>query len=237
MFNRYNAGYRGGGGLNIDTRSIVFFLIIINIVVFLFTNYSGSGDLLYEQLSLFYFGSESFKIPQLITHMFMHANWGHLFSNMFALYMFGTVLEKVWGPQRFMQFYVITGLGAVLLHMGVQAWEVYSISGTLLPSFEAVETNRSLYILYNTPTVGASGAIFGVLAGFGLLFPNTEMMLLFFPVPIKAKYFISMYILWELYRGIVMTPGDNVAHFAHLGGALFGFIIIKYWNKDRNSLY
>lgn len=233
MYNNYRGA--AGGGFDLDRRSVVFGLIVINTLLYFASTFSGG--VLNEQLSLFYFGSEYFKFPQVITHMFMHASLGHLFSNMFALFMFGSVLERVWGPQKFILFYVVTGLGAVLLHMGVQAWEVYNIAGTILPSWEAIDRSRALQIIYTTPTVGASGAVFGILAGFGLLFPNTELRFIFFPIPIKAKYFIGAYILWELYRGIAMSPDDNIAHFAHLGGALFGFIMIKIWNKDRNSLY
>jgi rhomboid-like protein len=167
----------------------------------------------------------------------MHANFMHIFSNMFALFMFGTVLERVWGPQRFLFFYFATGLGAVALHLGVQAWILYNFTGSFAPSIEQLSEFPQIANTYIIPTVGASGAVFGILAAFGLLFPNTEMMLIFLPVPIKAKYFISLYIFWELYRGMSMADGDNVAHFAHLGGALFGFILVKLWNRNRDFLY
>lgn len=219
----------------IDTRSVVFSLIAINVVFFVLS--SWQGDFMYSWLALFYPASPLYKPIQLIGHLFMHANFMHIFSNMFALFMFGTVLERVWGPQRFLFFYFVTGLGAVALHLGVQAWILYNFTGSFAPSIEQLSEFPQIANTYIIPTVGASGAVFGILAAFGLLFPNTEMMLIFLPVPIKAKYFISLYIFWELYRGMSMADGDNVAHFAHLGGALFGFILVKLWNRNRDFLY
>jgi len=219
----------------IDTRSVVFSLIAINVVFFALS--SWQGNFMYSWLALFYPASPLYKPIQLIGHLFMHANFMHIFSNMFALFMFGTVLERVWGPQRFLFFYFVTGLGAVALHLGVQAWILYNFTGSFAPSIEQLSEFPQIANTYIIPTVGASGAVFGILAAFGLLFPNTEMMLIFLPVPIKAKYFISLYIFWELYRGMSMADGDNVAHFAHLGGALFGFILVKLWNRNRDFLY
>jgi rhomboid-like protein len=213
----------------------VFSLIAINVVFFALS--SWQGDFMYSWLALFYPASPLYKPIQLIGHLFMHANFMHIFSNMFALFMFGTVLERVWGPQRFLFFYFVTGLGAVALHLGVQAWILYNFTGSFAPSIEQLSEFPQIANTYIIPTVGASGAVFGILAAFGLLFPNTEMMLIFLPVPIKAKYFISLYIFWELYRGMSMADGDNVAHFAHLGGALFGFILVKLWNRNRDFLY
>lgn len=221
---------------NLNTRSVTFNIIIINcLVLFASTFY---GEKMYELFALFYPASPFFKPMQLVTHMFMHGNIGHLFSNMFALLMFGAVLERVWGPQRFLFFYFATGLGAMLLHTAVQGWIIHNYTGSFAPAMEVLGEYPAVIDMYRTPTVGASGAIFGILIAFGTLWPNTELMLLFFPVPIKAKYFVSLYVVWELYRGISMNPDDNVAHFAHLGGALFGFLLVKYWNRNnRNSLY
>lgn len=220
---------------NINTRSVTFNLIVINVLAFIAT--SLIGEKVYEWLALFYPASPFFRAWQLVTHMFMHGNLGHIFSNMFALFMFGAVLERVWGPQRFLVFYFVTGLGAMLLHTGVQAWIVHNFTGSFAPPLQMVTENIDVLSIYRTPTVGASGAVFGILVGFGVLFPNTELMLLFLPVPIKAKYFVAMYVIWELYRGIAMNPEDNVAHFAHLGGALVGFILVKIWNRNRDYLY
>lgn len=232
---------------SIDTRSVVFNLIAINVLLFVA---SQMIDSLNDLLSLHYVfnthdfikrldptASSSFQPFQLVTHMFMHGNLGHIFSNMFALFMFGSILERFWGGQRFLFFYLSTGFGAVLLHMLVQVYLVYDATGMVDPLFSALEQHPEIAGTYFSNTVGASGAVFGILVAFGMLFPNTELMLMFFPVPIKAKYFVSMYVLWEIYRGISMSHGDNVAHFAHLGGALFGYILVKIWNKNRTTLY
>ncbi|MBL7799173.1 MAG: rhomboid family intramembrane serine protease [Chitinophagales bacterium] len=232
---------------SIDTRSVVFNLIAINVLLFVA---SQMIDSLNDLLSLHYVfnthdfikrldptESSSFQPFQLVTHMFMHGNLGHIFSNMFALFMFGSILERFWGGQRFLFFYLSTGFGAVLLHMLVQVYLVYDATGMVDPLFSALEQHPEIAGTYFSNTVGASGAVFGILVAFGMLFPNTELMLMFFPVPIKAKYFVSMYVLWEIYRGISMSHGDNVAHFAHLGGALFGYILVKIWNKNRTTLY
>lgn len=220
---------------NLNTRSVTFNLIIINALVYFAT--TMFGEKMYELFSLFYPASPYFKPMQLITHMFMHGNLGHLFSNMFALFIFGTVLERVWGPQRFLFFYFTTGLGAMVLHTAVQAWMIHNFTGSFAPSMEILNQMPEATGIYMTPTVGASGAIFGILIAFGVLFPNTELYLMFVPIPIKAKYFVSLYFAWELYRGIAMSQGDNVAHFAHVGGAVFGFLLVKYWNRNRNTFY
>lgn len=220
---------------NINTRSIAFNLILINAILYLASTLQP--DFMYETFALFYPASPFFKPVQLISHMFMHGSFFHLFSNMFALFMFGMVLERVWGPQRFLLFFFITGLGAMLLHSGVHAWIVYNFTGSVNPDFSLVTRFEAVRDIYRTPTVGASGAVFGILVAFGMLFPNTELLLLFLPVPIKAKYFVTLYVVWELYRGIAMDTNDNVAHFAHLGGALFGFILVKFWNRNRGYLY
>ncbi len=232
---------------SIDTRSVVFNLIAVNVLLFLA---SQMIDSLNDMLSLHYIfnthdfikrvdpsANSSFQPFQLVTHMFMHGNLGHIFSNMFALFMFGSILERFWGGQRFLIFYLSTGFGAVVLHMVVQVYLMYSATGTIDPALSALELHSEIVSTYFSNTVGASGAVFGILVAFGMLFPNTELMLMFFPVPIKAKYFVSMYVVWEIYRGISMSHGDNVAHFAHLGGALFGYILVKIWNKNRTTLY
>lgn len=229
-------------------------LIIINVIM-LFATFvlNMRGIDLTKILGLHYFQSTDFRPYQLVTHMFMHGGFTHLLFNMFALWMFGRVLESVWGPKRFFIYYFVTGLGAAVLHTFVNFMEFQSVAGKMSP--EAVQMVMSqgteifnqgknfsdplagkLNLLLNIPTVGASGAVFGILLGFGMLFPNTQLMLLFPPIPIKAKYFVMGYGALELFLGITQT-GSNIAHFAHLGGMLFGFFMIKYWNKNTRHFY
>lgn len=217
----------------INTRSITFNLIVINVLMFIATTFVG--DKMYELFALYYPANPMFKPLQVVTHMFMHGSLGHLFFNMFGLFMFGAVLERVWGPKRFLFYYFFTGLGAVVLHLLVLALIVNNFTGSFNPSMEVLNSEPGVWSSYFSPTVGASGALFGVLVGFGLLFPNTDLYLMFIPIPVKAKYFITFYVIAELYMGLSMD--DNIAHFAHLGGALFGFILVKIWNRNRNSLY
>lgn len=219
----------------LDTRSVVFNLLAINVVVFIIT--MVKPHFMYEWFSLYYPASPAFKPIQLISHMFMHGGFFHIFANMFALYMFGTTLEQVWGPKRFLLFYFSTGLGAMLLHTGVHAFIVHNMTGSFAPPMDGVNKYEQLQAIYFSGTVGASGAIFGILVAFGMLFPNTQLYVIPFPFPIKAKYFVIFYVLFELYAGFQMNPADNVAHFAHLGGALFGYIIVKIWNRNQNYLY
>ncbi len=204
-------------------------------------------------LGLYFPKSEHFMPLQILTHMFMHGGFMHLFFNMFALYMFGGILENVWGPKRFFIYYMVCGLGAAFVHESVIAFQYAKLMNTLSPDqvqsvlsdgaayfnegkFFANETMQSLQILLNVPTVGASGAIFGVLLAFGVLFPNTQLMLLFPPIPIKAKYFVLGYGALELVLAVTQ-PGSNIAHAAHLGGMLFGYILIRYWRKTTKTLY
>ncbi len=222
-------------------------LILVNVLFFLVTKIMGQkGTDLYQVLGLYFPASPNFRLHQLFTHMFMHGTIGHIFFNMFALYMFGRVLESVWGPKRFLTFFLVTGLGAAALHLGVLTLEyrhaIAGVSADQLNYFKELAA-QGKYIpgnkvseILTTPTVGASGAVFGILLGFGMLFPNTELMLLFPPIPIKAKYFVAGYGILELILGL-SQPGSNVAHFAHLGGMLFGYFMIRYWNKNSNSFY
>lgn len=229
-------------------------LIIINIIMLLATYIlSMRGIDLTSILGLRYFQSPEFRPYQLVTHMFMHGGFTHLLCNMFALWMFGRVLEGVWGPKRFFIYYFVTGLGAALLHTFVNFLEFQNVASKMTPeAIEMVMTQGTeifnqgknfsdpiagkLNLLLNIPTVGASGAVFGILLGFGMLFPNTQLMLLFPPIPIKAKYFVMGYGAIELYLGLTQS-GSNIAHFAHLGGMLFGFFMIKYWNKNTKHFY
>jgi membrane associated rhomboid family serine protease len=204
-------------------------------------------------LGLYFPKSEQFMPVQIITHMFMHGGFLHLFFNMYALFIFGQILESTWGPKRFLVYYLICGLGAALTHETVIAFQYNAVAARLDPDQLEMVTNKGtelfrqgngfsdpdmlkMQLLLNTPTVGASGAIFGVLLAFGVLFPNTQLMLLFPPIPIKAKYFVMGYGAIELYLGITQ-PGSDIAHAAHLGGMLFGYILIRYWRKNSNKFY
>ncbi|MCD7973795.1 MAG: rhomboid family intramembrane serine protease [Candidatus Azobacteroides sp.] len=218
-------------------------LIIINLLVW-FATVALPNNLvnsLYQYLGLHYFASEYFNPAQLVTYMFMHGNFSHVFFNMFAVFMFGRTLELVWGPKCFLIFYFITGIGAGLIQELVCGIRIYQFTGEFAPDLVSFVTNKGadmsmnqikdLAGLVNSLTVGASGAVFGILLAFGMLFPNAELFLIFIPIPIKAKYFVVLYGLAELYFGIANYGGDNVAHFAHLGGMLFGYFMIKYWRK------
>lgn len=234
-----------------------------------------------QLLGLRYIFAENFEPYQILTHMFVHASIGHLFGNMFALFIFGPLLEQFWGSQRFLVFYLVCGLGASVLYSGIdyaekrglqKDMEAYmanpdpdrfnsfiSEHGTLgyktfqMEEFADAYRDRPESTTYaqqsteyvgniagfklNIPMVGASGAVFAILMAFGMLFPNTELFLLFLPIPIKAKYFVTFYGLYELYAGFMRVPGDNIAHFAHLGGMLFAFILVRLWRNNRNSFY
>ncbi len=234
-------------------------LIIINGLMFLAQNVIedtpfGKFDHLF---ALHTWQSELFKPWQFITHMFMHGDFGHLLFNMFALWMFGSILENIWGQKRFLTFYFICGLGAALAHMialhfenqlMIQRFNViqspedvqyflakYWQGEDLPPILDAARL--AVRVNLNQATVGASGAVFGCLAAFGYLFPNTYLYLYFF-VPIKAKWFVIGYIVLELFSTVRNSAGDNVAHLAHLGGALFGFLLVWTWNKrNRRTFY
>jgi len=238
---------------NIHIPPVVKNLLIINVLFFAATWVFESKNIeLAEYLGAFYVDSPYFKIWQPITYMFMHGGFTHILFNMFALFSFGSILETRWGAKRFINFYLITGLGALALQWAVQAFEIYQITGTPLahnvmslssledrmfnPSQFSPSQAATLYDIYFGPMVGASGAIFGLLVAFGMLYPNLELYIMFIPVPVKAKYIIPVYILIELSLGVAKFQGDSIAHFAHLGGALLGFILVKLW-KDKNTFY
>jgi len=229
-------------------------LLIINSLFFLATiSLKSYGIDLTKWFALHQFQSPDFMPHQLITHFFMHADFTHLLFNMFALWMFGKILENIWGGKRFLTYYMITGIGAAFVHLAVSQYEILSLQsqispnqlsnllengGELLANFQnySYPLMGKLNLLINTPTVGASGAVFGILLAFGMLFPNT-LLYIYFAIPIKAKYFVIIYGVIELYAGISNNPADNVAHFAHLGGMLFGFILLKYWQKNNTQFY
>lgn len=217
-------------------------LLIINVIFFFATwLFKQQGTDLREHLAVFYFDSSFFRVWQPITYMFMHANMAHIFFNMFALYSFGSILEAHWGGKRFINFYLITGLGALALQWAVQAFEVYQITGSPINDLVTLSgiggvDGQTLRGIYTGPMVGASGAIFGILVAFAMLYPNLEMYIMFIPVPVKAKYIIPVYIVIELFLGVARFQGDSIAHFAHLGGALLGYILVKLW-KNKNTYY
>lgn len=261
---------------------VVKHLLIINVLVFIADQVIGL-----DSFALYYPTSPQFQPYQIVTHFFMHGNLMHLFFNMFALVMFGSALEQLWGAQRFLFFYLFCALGAAALHTLFNYYQITSLDSAvaayqaapshaayfsffdkyehlknilnpygnkqfadiavaLKDGVAAASQQSSIFIrqvadAYNnakiaTPVVGASGAVFGLLLGFGMLFPNVELMLIFLPIPIKAKYFIPILMAIELFLGVNQFSWDNIAHFAHLGGALFGFLLIWYWQKTGASL-
>lgn len=224
-------------------------LLIINVLlaVFQFALFRATGIYLPDYLGLHYFRSDLFHSWQFITHMFMHGDPTdlnltvmHLFGNMFALWMFGSILENIWGPKRFLTFYFVCGLGASLCHMAVLAYQMEPLlkiyPHEILYNDWIDAAGRFHRGVFNQPTVGASGAVFGILFAFGYLFPNT-LLYFFFLVPIKAKWVVAGYAVFELYSGIANNPGDEVAHFAHLGGMLFAYILLKIWNRRKRTQF
>ena len=256
---------------------VVKILLILNIAIF------ALGYFLKIELGNLFglrnFISPQFNVVQIITHVFIHANFSHLLSNMFALFMFGPMVERALGEAKFIVFYLICAIGAAMLFSAVSYWEISQLQqgaefyllhpspdnflkfiidfgpqlkSQLLPFIndfskqplntayieEANEFVKSMvFSELNQPMVGASGAIFGILMGFAYLFPNVKLMLLFPPIPLKAKYFIAIYAVIELFAGVRPSAGDNVAHFAHIGGMVFAFVLLKIWNINRNTFY
>ena len=229
-------------------------LLIINVIFYIAMMMFGAQGMT-TLLGVHYFDSPDFRIWQVVTYMFMHSyeSLFHIMFNMFALYSFGTALEYVMGSKRFLNFYLLTGLGALVLQMLVQAFEVYSITGSIIndgsfiidsakrtisyPDYMSQQQASKILGIYLSSMVGASGAVFGLLIAFVMLFPNVELMIMFIPVPVKAKYIVPAYILLELFLGVKKIEGDSVAHYAHLGGALFGFILVKLWGLRRNDRF
>ena len=230
-------------------------LLIINVIFFI-----GSqllGDVAYEYFALWFVKNPNFQVWQVITHMFMHGGFTHILFNMYALWAFGGPIEQMLGQKRFLFFYFTAGIGAALLHTlvnfygyqsGVQDLLDAGMNMTQVDNFfltgeypkaildtVPMDTLQSAYEAFTTPAVGASGAIYGILVAFGMMFPNVELFLLFVPVPIKAKYFIPAIILLDLFSGVTGYSlfGGSIAHFAHVGGALFGFLMMYYWKKNQ----
>ena len=251
---------------------VVKHLLVINVLVFIASEFLGLTDL----LALHYPASDKFMPLQIVTHFFMHGGFAHIFFNMFALVMFGSALETLWGPKKFLFFYFVCAFGAAALHMGVSYWDFSQMQAMidtfkenptyenywrffedvpfdiLIPEYQnavnqvaglleqgnqqmasrgAQLMERYLDNQIDIPIVGASGAIYGLLLAFGMKFPNAELMLIFLPIPIKAKYFIPILMVVELVLGVNRFSWDNIAHFAHLGGAITGLLLILYWRK------
>lgn len=260
---------------------MVKILITLNVVMYLFsTLMEESFHIDMTNLLGLHLPQSPFWRPwQYVTHMFMHGDLGHLFFNMFALFMFGRILESIWGGKRFLFFYFVCGIGAGALNSLIGWFEIQRMleqyaafeaapTPTTLSDFvnhqlahpapwiwegidswinhpdsaEYMAAGKRLFrqiieLKTNIPMIGASGAIFGILLAFGMLFPNTELYLMFIPIPIKAKYFVMGYGVLEIFLGLQNNASDNVAHFAHLGGMLFGYLLLKYWGKNRRTFY
>ena len=230
-------------------------LLIINALLFVATMLYG--EQMYEWLSLWFPKNGNFGLWQMVSHMFMHGGLAHIGFNMYALWAFGTPLERMWGRNKFLFFYFSAGLGAALIHTGVNYYhfnegidalvnsgiaknEVIEIisGGQYSPSWYDIvpkSTIDSFLSAYNTPAVGASGAIYGILVAFGMSYPNSELFLIFLPIPIKAKIFIPVLIALDLFSGVTGYGifGQGIAHFAHVGGAVAGFIMMWYWKKNQ----
>ncbi len=211
-------------------------LLILNVIAYLamLVLKSSMGVDLNDLLGLHFFMASDFKIYQLVTYLFMHAGFTHIFFNMFALWMFGVVVERVWGPKKFLFYYISCGIGAGLMQEMAQFVSIYMDFNAQHPLSigQAIDVMRANAMALNgLTTVGASGAVYAILLAFGMIFPENKIFIFPFPVPIKAKYFVIIYAAIELYMAM-SQQGDNVAHLAHLGGMLFGFIMIRYWQRN-----
>ena len=233
-------------------------LLIINVICYIAAQLFHNQ--FYTLFPIYYYESPLFKIWQPITYMFMHSSSSimHILFNMFALFTFGGAVENRLGSKRFLNYYLLTGLGAIVLQFIVQNIELYNITGfvfnraliwdltkvseenfTYQYAHDLITAGQADKIVgaFISPMVGASGAIFGVLIAFGMLFPEVELYIMFVPIPIKAKYLIPVYIVIELSLGVAKISGDSVAHFAHIGGALFGYILLKLWRINRSRKF
>ncbi|MDA9144775.1 rhomboid family intramembrane serine protease [Flavobacteriaceae bacterium] len=228
-------------------------LLIINVIFFVAS--LSLGDVMYDWFALHYPSNDNFQLWQPLTHMFMHGDLGHIFFNMFGLYMFGTPIEQMWGRKKFIFFYLSTGFGAAALQLGLYYYQVSHVSDLLtsqgltvtqitnffntrdLPFSIVEELGREKLLsglsAFNGVMVGASGALYGVLVAFAFLFPNARLMLLFPPIPIKAKILVPILILGDLFFGFTSYSIGPIAHFAHVGGAITGFIMLWYWKKSQ----
>lgn len=221
-----------------EIPSVTKNLLIINVIAFFAMYVLGMRGIdLNDMLGLHFFKASDFQLYQLITYMFMHANWQHIFFNMFALWMFGMTIERVMGEKRFLLYYLICGIGAGLVQELVQLIAYYAQG---LSAYEMVNLNGQMQIgmdafLNTWTTVGASGAVYGILLAFGMIFPEERIFIFPLPVPIKAKWFVMIYVAIELISGLASYGNSNVAHFAHLGGMLFGFLLIRHWQRGGGN--
>lgn len=238
------------GGFNLPL--VVKNLLIVNGLFFLAKTLLPQWDL-DTLLGLHAIESPFFRPHQFFTHMFMHVDIEHILLNMLGLWMFGSTVENVWGSKKFLLYYTITGLGAAVLHLAVKEFQIHQLMADLPPQMVSevlreggnlLLSNKNyidpqlagLNLLVNTGAMGASGALFGILLAFGMMFPNSTIYV-YFAIPVKAKYLVMIYGLFELVAGFARIPGDNVAHFAHLGGMIFGYFLIRHWNKNQFRRY
>ncbi|MCH2033462.1 MAG: rhomboid family intramembrane serine protease [Tenacibaculum sp.] len=225
-------------------------LIIVNIIFFVATYYFLNSNYVIKLLSLHPTESPLFEYWQLITYMFMHGSFAHILFNMFTLWMFGSALEQIWGTKKFLTFYFLTGIGSAIVYIFIKYLQIQSslddypdeaLNLILTEGAQVIAQGKNyadpslggLNALINGQTLGASGAIAGLLMAFGILFPNVELMMIFLPVPIKAKYFIPLLIVYELSMEFAGFSWDNIAHLGHLSGMLIGFILVRYWKNNQ----
>lgn len=232
MNNQFGRGY-------FATPPITLNLIIANFVVWLACAILPIGDAIREYGMLYWIGSEKFHAYQFFTYMFLHADFQHMFFNMFSLWMFGRTLEIDLGPKKFLTYFFVCGVGAALLHMGVAAVEWVNIKSHIAAEattmgVSAVQLANKIFT--NHAMLGASGAVMGVVMSFGVLHPNAMVMLMFPPIPMKAKWFVVIFLVIEFSAGVVGVS-DSIAHFAHLGGMLWGWLLLRYWKKTHQIYF
>ena len=232
MNNQFGRGY-------FATPPITLNLIIANFVVWLACAILPIGDAIREYGMLYWIGSEKFHAYQFFTYMFLHADFQHMFFNMFSLWMFGRTLEIDLGPKKFLTYFFVCGVGAALLHMGVAAVEWLNIKSHIAAEATTMGVSAAQLankIFTNHAMLGASGAVMGVVMSFGVLHPNAMVMLMFPPIPMKAKWFVVIFLVIEFSAGVVGVS-DSIAHFAHLGGMLWGWLLLRYWKKTHQIYF
>lgn len=232
MNNQFGRGY-------FATPPITLNLIIANFVVWLACAILPIGDAIREYGMLYWIGSEKFHVYQFFTYMFLHADFSHMFFNMFSLWMFGRTLEIDLGPKKFLTYFFVCGVGAALLHMGVAAVEWLNVKSQIASEAATMGVSAAQLankIFTNHAMLGASGAVMGVVMSFGVLHPNAMVMLMFPPIPMKAKWFVVVFLVIEFSAGVVGVK-DSIAHFAHLGGMLWGWLLLRYWKKTHQIYF